>query len=72
MEVDLQSLFGLHVTVCAQLYLLAEAQQLPPIIFKSIFLPFLRDEKFREVFLIEFVENSQNFVVTKNFRKFSF
>jgi hypothetical protein len=29
-EVDLQSLFGLHVTWCAQLYSLAETQQLPP------------------------------------------
>jgi hypothetical protein len=31
MDVDLQSLFGLHVTWCAQLYSLAEAPQLPPI-----------------------------------------
>ncbi len=30
MEVDLQSLFGLHVTWCAQLYSLAETRQLPP------------------------------------------
>ncbi len=30
MEVDLQSLFGLHVTWCAQLYWLAETLQLPP------------------------------------------
>ncbi len=30
MEVDLQSLFGLHVTWCAQLYSLAETQQLHP------------------------------------------
>ena len=30
MEVDLQSLFGLHVTWCAQLYSLAETPQLPP------------------------------------------
>ncbi len=30
MEVDLQSLFGLHVTWCAQLYSLAEAPQPPP------------------------------------------
>ncbi len=30
MEVDLQSLFGLHVTGCAQLYSLAEIPQLPP------------------------------------------
>jgi hypothetical protein len=29
MEVDLQSLFGLHVTWCAQLCLLAETPQLP-------------------------------------------
>ncbi len=29
MEVDLQSLFGLHVTWCAQLYSLAETPQLP-------------------------------------------
>jgi hypothetical protein len=27
MEVDLQSLFGLHVTCCAQLYSLAETPQ---------------------------------------------
>ncbi len=31
MEVDLQSLFGIHVTWCAQLYSLAEAPQPPPI-----------------------------------------
>ncbi len=30
MEVDLQSLFGLHVTWCAQLYSLAETPHLPP------------------------------------------
>ncbi len=30
MEVDLQSLFGLHVKWCAQLYSLAETPQLPP------------------------------------------
>ncbi len=30
MEVDLQSLFGLHVTWCAQLYSLAETSHLPP------------------------------------------
>jgi hypothetical protein len=30
MEVDLQSSFGLHVTWCAQLYLLAETPQPPP------------------------------------------
>ncbi len=30
MEVDLQSLFGLHVTWCAQLYSLAETPQLLP------------------------------------------
>ncbi len=30
MEVDLQSLFGLHATWCAQLYSLAEISQLPP------------------------------------------
>ncbi len=30
MEVDLQSLFGLHVTWCAQLYSVAETQQPPP------------------------------------------
>ncbi len=30
LEVDLQSLFGLHVTWCAQLYTLAETPQLPP------------------------------------------
>ncbi len=30
MEVDRQSLFGLHVTWCAQLYSLAEAPELPP------------------------------------------
>ncbi len=30
MESDLQSLFGLHVTWCAQLFSLAEAPQLPP------------------------------------------
>jgi len=30
MEVDLQGLFGLHVTRCAQLYSLAETPQLPP------------------------------------------
>ncbi len=30
MEVDLHSLFGLHVTLCAQLYSLAETLQLPP------------------------------------------
>jgi hypothetical protein len=30
MEVDLQSLFGLHVTWCAQLHSLAETPQLPP------------------------------------------
>ncbi len=30
MEVDLQSLFGLHVTWCTQLYSLAETPQLPP------------------------------------------
>jgi hypothetical protein len=30
MEVDLQSLFGLHVTWCAQLYSLAETPQHPP------------------------------------------
>ncbi len=30
MEVDLQSLFGLHVTWCAQLYSLAETAQLSP------------------------------------------
>ncbi len=30
MEVDLQSLFGLHVTWCEQLYSLAETPQLPP------------------------------------------
>ena len=30
MEVDLQSLFGLHVTWCAQLYSMAETPQLPP------------------------------------------
>ncbi len=30
MEVDLQSLFGLHVTWCAQLYSLAETPQPPP------------------------------------------
>ncbi len=30
MEVDLQSLFGFHVTWCAQLYSLAETPQLPP------------------------------------------
>jgi hypothetical protein len=30
MELDLQSLFGLHVTWCAQLYSLAETPQLPP------------------------------------------
>ncbi len=30
MEVDLQSLFGLHVTWCAQLFSLAETPQLPP------------------------------------------
>ncbi len=31
MEVDLQSLFGFHVTLCAQLYSLAETPQLPPL-----------------------------------------
>jgi hypothetical protein len=30
MEVDLQSLFGLHVTLCEQLYSLSETPQLPP------------------------------------------
>jgi hypothetical protein len=30
MDVDLQSLFGLHVTCCAQLYALAETPQLSP------------------------------------------
>ncbi len=30
MKVDLQSLFGLHVTWCAQLFSLAETPQLPP------------------------------------------
>jgi hypothetical protein len=30
MEVDLQSLFGLHVTLCAQLFSLAETPLLPP------------------------------------------
>jgi hypothetical protein len=30
MEVDLQRLFGLHVTLCAQLHSLAETPQLPP------------------------------------------
>ncbi len=30
MEIDLQSLFGLHVTWCAQLYSLAGTPQLPP------------------------------------------
>jgi hypothetical protein len=30
MEVDLQSLFGLHVTLCLQLYSLAETPQPPP------------------------------------------
>ncbi len=30
MEVDLQSLFGLHVTWCAQLYSLGETMQLLP------------------------------------------
>ncbi len=30
MEVDLQTLFGLHVTWCAQLYSLAKTLQLPP------------------------------------------
>jgi hypothetical protein len=30
MEIDLQSLFGLHVTWCAQLYSLAETPQPPP------------------------------------------
>ncbi len=30
MELDLQRLFGLHVTWCAQLYSLAETPQLPP------------------------------------------
>jgi|LakMenE18May11ns_1017448.scaffolds.fasta_scaffold9631727_1 hypothetical protein len=30
MEIDLQSLFGLHVHSCTYLYLLAEAPQLPP------------------------------------------
>jgi hypothetical protein len=30
MEVDLQSLFGLHVTWCAQLHSLADTPQLPP------------------------------------------
>jgi hypothetical protein len=30
MEVDLQSLFGFHVTWCAQLYSLTETQQSPP------------------------------------------
>ncbi len=51
MEVDLQSLFGLHVTLCAQLYSLAEAQQLPPpIIFKVFFYHFWENEKFRKVF----------------------
>ncbi len=30
MEVDLQSLLGLHVTWCAQLYSLADTPQLPP------------------------------------------
>jgi hypothetical protein len=30
MEVDLQSLFGLHVTLCAHLFSLAETRQLPP------------------------------------------
>ncbi len=30
MEVDLQSLFGLHVTWCAQLYSWAETPKLPP------------------------------------------
>ncbi len=30
MELDLQSLFGLHVTWCAQLYSVAETPQLPP------------------------------------------
>jgi hypothetical protein len=29
MEVDLQSLFGPHVTLCAQLYSLAETPQAP-------------------------------------------
>ncbi len=31
MEVDLQSLFGLHVTWCAQLYSLAKTPLLPPL-----------------------------------------
>ncbi len=31
MGVDLQRLFGLHVTWCAQLYSLAETLQLPPL-----------------------------------------
>ncbi len=30
MEEDFQSLFGLHVTRCAQLYSLAEARNPPP------------------------------------------
>jgi hypothetical protein len=30
MDVDRQSLFGLHVTWCVQLYSLAETPQLPP------------------------------------------
>ncbi len=30
MEIDLQSIFGLHVTWCAQLFSLAETPQLPP------------------------------------------
>jgi len=30
MKVHLQSLFGLHVTLCAQLYSLAETPPLPP------------------------------------------
>ncbi len=31
MAEDLQSLFGLHVTLCAQLYSLAKTPQLPPL-----------------------------------------
>jgi hypothetical protein len=30
MELDIQSLFGLHVTWCAQLFLLAETPHPPP------------------------------------------
>jgi hypothetical protein len=56
MEADLQSLFGLHVTWCAQLYSLAEAPQSPPPHWDSYTTALLVSKHRRQLFVTPWVQ----------------